>query len=110
MATRVRPAVVAGVRSETGDVATVMVSGFRLRASGLWKRLQAVVETNIYTGRCINSQGSSVRYSFCEGSVSMKVRRQSAILDAVQHQPVRSQEQLRRQLRVAGFDVTQATL
>ena len=40
----------------------------------------------------------------------MKARRQSAILDAVQHQPVRSQEQLRRQLRVAGFDVTQATL
>ena len=40
----------------------------------------------------------------------MKARRQSAILDAVQHQPVRSQEQLRRQLRSAGFDVTQATL
>ena len=40
----------------------------------------------------------------------MKARRQSAILDAVQHQPVRSQEQLRRQLRLAGFDVTQATL
>ena len=40
----------------------------------------------------------------------MKARRQSAILDAVQHQPVRSQEQLRRQLRGAGFDVTQATL
>jgi len=40
----------------------------------------------------------------------VKTRRQSAILDAVQHQPVRSQEQLRRQLRTAGFDVTQATL
>ena len=40
----------------------------------------------------------------------MKTRRQSAILDVVQHQPVRSQEQLRRQLRTAGFDVTQATL
>ena len=40
----------------------------------------------------------------------MKARRQSAILDAVQHQPVRSQEQLRRRLRAAGFDVTQATL
>jgi len=40
----------------------------------------------------------------------MKTRRQSAILDAVQHQPVRSQEQLRRRLRSAGFDVTQATL
>jgi transcriptional regulator of arginine metabolism len=41
---------------------------------------------------------------------SVKARRQSAILDAVQHQPVRSQEQLRRRLRAAGFDVTQATL
>ena len=40
----------------------------------------------------------------------MKARRQSAILAALQHQPVRSQEQLRRQLRAAGFDVTQATL
>jgi transcriptional regulator of arginine metabolism len=40
----------------------------------------------------------------------VKARRQSAILDAVQHQPVRSQEQLRRQLRASGFDVTQATL
>jgi transcriptional regulator of arginine metabolism len=40
----------------------------------------------------------------------MKARRQSAILDALRHQPVRSQEQLRRQLRAAGFDVTQATL
>jgi transcriptional regulator of arginine metabolism len=40
----------------------------------------------------------------------VKARRQSAILDAVRHQPVRSQEQLRRQLRAAGFDVTQATL
>ena len=40
----------------------------------------------------------------------MKARRQSAILDAVRHEPVRSQEQLRRQLRAAGFDVTQATL
>jgi transcriptional regulator of arginine metabolism len=40
----------------------------------------------------------------------MKTRRQSAILDAIQRQRVRSQEQLRRQLRIAGFDVTQATL
>jgi transcriptional regulator of arginine metabolism len=40
----------------------------------------------------------------------VKARRQSAILDVVQHQPVRNQEQLRRQLRTAGFDVTQATL
>lgn len=40
----------------------------------------------------------------------MKTRRQSAILDAVQRRPVRSQEQLRRLLKAAGFDVTQATL
>ena len=40
----------------------------------------------------------------------MKARRQSAIIDAIQRQRVRSQEQLRRQLRAAGFDVTQATL
>jgi transcriptional regulator of arginine metabolism len=40
----------------------------------------------------------------------MKARRQSAILDAIQRQRVRSQEQLRRQLRGAGYDVTQATL
>jgi transcriptional regulator of arginine metabolism len=40
----------------------------------------------------------------------MKTRRQSAVLDVIQRQPVRSQEQLRRLLRAAGFDVTQATL
>jgi transcriptional regulator of arginine metabolism len=40
----------------------------------------------------------------------MKARRQTAILDAIASQPVRSQEQLRRRMRAAGFDVTQATL
>lgn len=40
----------------------------------------------------------------------MKLRRQTAILDAVRRAPVRSQEQLRRLLRASGFDVTQATL
>ena len=40
----------------------------------------------------------------------MKARRQSTVLDVVQRQPVRSQEQLRRLLRAAGFRVTQATL
>ena len=40
----------------------------------------------------------------------MKARRQSVILGAIQRQPVRSQEQLRRLMRAAGFDVTQATL
>jgi transcriptional regulator of arginine metabolism len=40
----------------------------------------------------------------------MKARRQSVLLDVIQREPVRSQEQLRRRLRTAGFDVTQATL
>ena len=40
----------------------------------------------------------------------MKTRRQSVILDVIQRQPVRNQEQLRRLVRAAGFDVTQATL
>jgi transcriptional regulator of arginine metabolism len=40
----------------------------------------------------------------------MKARRQSVILDVIRQQQVRSQEQLRRQMRGAGFDVTQATL
>ena len=40
----------------------------------------------------------------------MKTRRQSAILEIVERQPVRSQEQLRQQLAQRGFDVTQATV
>ena len=40
----------------------------------------------------------------------MKARRQSVILDVIRKEPVRSQEQLRRRMRAAGFDVTQATL
>ncbi len=40
----------------------------------------------------------------------MPTRRQAAVLDAIQRTRVRSQEQLRRSLRAAGFDVTQATL
>ena len=40
----------------------------------------------------------------------MKSRRQSLVLEVVQREPVRSQEQLRRRIRAAGFDVTQATL
>jgi transcriptional regulator of arginine metabolism len=40
----------------------------------------------------------------------MKARRQAVILDVIRQQQVRSQEQLRRQMRGAGFDVTQATL
>src|SRR3982075_3904394 len=40
----------------------------------------------------------------------VKTRRQAAVLEAIQRAPVRSQEQLRRTMRAAGFDVTQATL
>ena len=40
----------------------------------------------------------------------MKNRRQSAILEVVEQEPVRSQEQLRQRLASRGFDVTQATL
>jgi transcriptional regulator of arginine metabolism len=40
----------------------------------------------------------------------MKARRQTAILDIVRRESVRSQEQLRRMIKAAGFDVTQATL
>jgi transcriptional regulator of arginine metabolism len=39
-----------------------------------------------------------------------KPRRHTAIVDAVRRQSIRSQEQLRRTIRAAGFDVTQATL
>jgi transcriptional regulator of arginine metabolism len=40
----------------------------------------------------------------------MKTRRQAAILDLVDREPLHSQEQLRRRLRRAGFQATQATL
>jgi transcriptional regulator of arginine metabolism len=40
----------------------------------------------------------------------MKRQRQAAILDLVDGKAIHSQEQLRRRLRVLGFDVTQATL
>src|SRR5688500_17835797 len=40
----------------------------------------------------------------------MKAQRLSAILDVVEHEAVRNQEQLRQRLAVRGFAVTQATL
>ena len=40
----------------------------------------------------------------------MKARRQAQILEIVQREPIRSQEQLRRRLKAGGVDVTQATL
>lgn len=40
----------------------------------------------------------------------MKARRQALILDIVDHEPLHSQEQLRRRLHYHGFDATQATI
>jgi transcriptional regulator of arginine metabolism len=40
----------------------------------------------------------------------MKARRQAAILDLVDREALRSQEQLRRMLRRSGFQATQATI
>jgi transcriptional regulator of arginine metabolism len=40
----------------------------------------------------------------------MKTRRLTAIRQIVDHEPVHSQEALRKRLRTMGFDVTQATL
>jgi transcriptional regulator of arginine metabolism len=40
----------------------------------------------------------------------MKERRQNAILELVDHEPLHSQEQLRRRLRHRGLDATQATI
>ncbi len=42
--------------------------------------------------------------------INMKARRQSVILEVLEHEAVRSQEQLRQRLIARGFDVTQATL
>src|SRR4029453_14809629 len=49
-------------------------------------------------------------YTDSLGRISMKAQRQSALLDVVEHEAVRSQEQLRLRLSSRGFDVTQATL
>src|SRR5438105_4316481 len=40
----------------------------------------------------------------------MKTQRQTAILELVDREPLHSQEQLRRRLRLRGFDTTQATI
>jgi transcriptional regulator of arginine metabolism len=40
----------------------------------------------------------------------MKAQRQACILELVEREPIRSQEQLRTRLRSRGFDATQATL
>jgi transcriptional regulator of arginine metabolism len=40
----------------------------------------------------------------------MKARRQAAVLDVINNDEIRSQEQLRAKMRARGYDVTQATL
>jgi transcriptional regulator of arginine metabolism len=40
----------------------------------------------------------------------MKARRQGAILELIESEPLHSQEQLRRRLHKAGFETTQATI
>ena len=40
----------------------------------------------------------------------MKTRRQGAILELIEREPLHSQEQLRRRLLKAGFETTQATI
>lgn len=40
----------------------------------------------------------------------MKTRRQAVILDLIDREPLHSQEQVRRRLRKAGFETTQATI
>jgi transcriptional regulator of arginine metabolism len=40
----------------------------------------------------------------------MKARRQAVLLELIDREPLRTQEQLRRRLRQRGFDATQATI
>src|SRR6266542_4650059 len=42
--------------------------------------------------------------------LTMKARRQAAILELIDREPLHSQELLRRRLRQRGFDATQATI
>jgi transcriptional regulator of arginine metabolism len=48
--------------------------------------------------------------SLARSRSAAKPRRHAAIVEAVRRQSIRSQEQLRRAIKAAGFDVTQATL
>lgn len=52
----------------------------------------------------------AVVYAVAGSCIIMKARRQAVILDIIQREPIRSQEQLRRRVKADGFDVTQATL
>ena len=46
----------------------------------------------------------------CRELTAMKSRRQGAILELIESEPLHSQEQLRRRLLKAGFEATQATI
>jgi transcriptional regulator of arginine metabolism len=46
----------------------------------------------------------------CRELTPMKSRRQGAILELIESEPLHSQEQLRRRLLKAGFEATQATI
>lgn len=58
----------------------------------------------------VNDPAQTVVYADSFDSINMKARRLSAIQDVVEHEAVRSQEQLRQRLAARGFVVTQATL
>src|SRR6185503_1915301 len=82
----------------------------------LWRTEKICAQKNSYT--CILFRLSTEKrmqtmvlvYTDSLERISMKAQRQSAILDVVEREAVRSQEQLRQRLASRGFDVTQATL
>jgi transcriptional regulator of arginine metabolism len=49
-------------------------------------------------------------YDHAGSCIVMKAQRQACILELLDREPIRSQEQLRARLRGRGFDATQATL
>ena len=49
-------------------------------------------------------------HAFTDAPPTMKARRQAAILELIDREPLHSQEQLRRRLHHKGFDATQATI
>jgi transcriptional regulator of arginine metabolism len=65
----------------------------------------AALSTLAYVGNA-----AALMYTDSSGRINMKPRRLSAIKDIVEHEAIRSQEQLRQRLAARGFVVTQATL
>ena len=49
-------------------------------------------------------------YNYPSACITMKTRRQSLILQLLDREPIRNQEQLRRGLRAQGVVATQATI